>query len=347
MPHIRPKSVTIISGFLGAGKTTFLNEYIKSLKGTRPFIIENEFGKEGIDAGLIMAPGEDVFELNSGCLCCNLNEDFFDLLEILWERNEEFDELLIETTGIADPAAVAQPFLSSPHIENYYKLQRVICIVDAQLVDFELEETEEARKQIAFADIILINKSNTVRKEYLAELEMMLRNINPFATILSGNKEEGYPLEQIMKFDRRENDYKAALPEIPGTNMEQQCASHSPAEQHKEHHHHNISSLSFVFEEPFNLQLFEHRLLVFLNFQAKDIYRVKGFIRASDENHKIIVQSVANLLAITPGETCQTDEKPKSRLVFIGRNLKAKGLQKMLEQCLDKHHPVPLINKTI
>lgn len=339
------KPVTIISGFLGAGKTTFLNEYITYRKEVRPFIIENELGEEGIDTGLIVAPDSDVFELSNGCLCCSLNEDLFKLLHTLWKRNDEFDELVIETTGIADPAAIAQPFLVYPDIQKYYKLERVICIVDAQEIDFQLEETEEARKQIVSADIILINKTDTVRKEHLFDLEELLRNINPFATILTGDKQSGYPLEKIMALTRDDFDGKMTTTVEPAQHHDHDHShshSHHHADAtHDEFHHHSISSLSFVFDRPFNLDMFGHRLLVFLSLQAKNIYRVKGFIWANDEPQKVIVQSVAGALAITMGERWPSDEMPKSRLVFIGKDLTSKGLEKMLAQCLDKDFVSP------
>lgn len=337
------KPVTIISGFLGAGKTTFLNEYITYREGIRPFIIENELGEEGIDAGLIVTPGTDVFELNNGCLCCSLNEDLFGLLDALWKRNDEFDELIIETTGIADPATIAQPFLVYPEIEKCYRLERIICIVDAQQIDFQLEETEEARKQIVFADIILINKRDTVRKGHLSGLEELLRNINPFAAILSGDKESGYPLEKIMTLNRNDFDGKVSTSGQSDKNGEvsSNIAHIHMHTTHEEYHHHSISSLSFVFDRPFNLDLFGQRLLMFLNIQAKDIYRVKGFIWANEEPQKVIVQSVSNMLAITMGEKWPPEEMPKSRLVFIGKNLTSQGLKKMLAQCLDKDFIYP------
>jgi len=330
------KPVTIISGFLGAGKTSFLNEYLAFQKDRKPIIIENEFGKEGIDAGLIIAPDAGVFELNSGCLCCNLNEDLFDLLGVLWEKNQDFDELLIETTGIADPAAVAQPFMISAEIERYYKLERVICLVDARLIRFELEETQEARKQIAFADIIVINKCDMVATENIGALEELLRNINPFATIFSGSKNTGYPLKEIMALNRADFDSRlATYPQQSSADQADKSTYDQKEPAVKEHHHQGISSLSFVFERPFNLELFEHRLLMFLNFQAKDIYRVKGFVWVSGSNDKIIVQSVSNLLGITSGPEWPAEELRRSRIVFIGRDLKSKGLKDMLEQCLD------------
>jgi len=343
---IAAKPVTIISGFLGAGKTSFLNELIGTRKKSRPAIIENELGEEGIDGGLIVAPEGDIFELNSGCLCCSLNDDLIDLLGEMLERRDEFEELIIETTGIADPAGVAQPFLAIPEIARYFKLERVICIVDAQLIGMQLEHTSEARKQIAFADIILINKCDTADKAYLLMVKEILQNINPFARVFSGSRMSGYPIEKIMEINRSDFDNK--LPEMEEKHhdtvtvrTEKHIHHHKHEEHHhhdKEHHHHDISSMSFVFDRPFNLDLFEHRLLIFLNFQAQDIYRVKGFIHVAGDNQKKVVQSVSNLLAITPGTEWPIDEERKSRIVFIGKNLQSKGLRNMLAQCLDKSY---------
>lgn len=327
--NIEPKPVTIISGFLGAGKTSFLNEYIAQNKGIRHFIIENEFGKESIDAELIIAPDADVFELNSGCLCCNLNEDLFDVLKELWERNTEFDELIIETTGIADPANVAQPFIVIPEIKKYYSLSRVICIVDARLIKVQLKQTEEALKQIAFADIILISKTDMTDTGYLTELEALLHKISPYATILSGNKTTGYPVEKLLSLYRSDFDSKILAPD-----RDSEENNKISGKAHKEHHHQGISSLTFVFDKPFNLEIFYHRLLLLLNIQANDIYRIKGILWVKNEPEKMIVQSVGSILAITPGNSWGEDEHRKSKLVFIGRDLKSKGLGDFLTHCL-------------
>ncbi len=342
---IQAKPVTIISGFLGAGKTSFLNGLIAWRKAGRPAIIENELGDEGIDAGLIVAPDADIFELNSGCLCCSLNDELLDLLDAMLAKRDEFDELIIETTGIANPAGVAQPFMAVPEIARYFRLERVICIVDATLVASQLEQTREAREQIAFADIIVVNKCDMADQQYLSSVEDLLKNINPFAAVFSGSKVSGYPLDQIMCLTRSDFDNGLAAPE--GTHLDEHPASeshyHHDHSHEKEHHHHDITSLSFVFERPFNLELFEYRLMIFLNFQAKDIYRVKGYVWGKGEKRKRVVQSVAHLLAITEGQEWDNQQIPKSRIVFIGKDLKAKGLENMLTQCLDKsyvHQPI-------
>ncbi|MDQ1095878.1 MULTISPECIES: CobW family GTP-binding protein [Chryseobacterium] len=325
------KPVTIISGFLGAGKTTFLNELIVHKKNRRLFIIENEFGSEGIDAELIAAPHDGIFELNNGCLCCSLNEGFSDLLKTIWRRKSEFDELVIETTGIADPAMVALPFLANPNIESSYRLESVICVVDAQLIEQQLAETEDARRQIVFADLILMNKVDTVRNGHNKHLEALLQSINPSAVIRSGNRETGYPFTELLALSRNDFDHKIAM----------ECSSGNAAENeiengHQEHHHRGLSSLSFVFDEPFDLEWFQHRLMMFLRFQAKDIYRIKGVIWAMEEKHKVIVQSVSKMLAISQGNEWKTDEIRRSRMVFIGRDLKSKGIEQMLKQLLAK-----------
>lgn len=331
------KPVTILTGFLGAGKTSFLNQYLAFNRDSRPVIIENEFGEEGIDAGLILSQGNDVFELNSGCICCSLNEDFYDLLNLLETRKEEFDELVIETTGIADPATVAQPFLISPRIERNYRIERVICLVDALLVEYQLKETEEARKQIAFSDIIVINKCDAVRAGYVEQLKILLQNINPFATLFSGDTSNGYPMEAICRLSRA--DFNYAPPSRQGFSMARKGMTTQPGRLFSGSHthlHHDITSLSFLFNQPFDLALFERRLFVFLNFQASDIYRVKGILWVSDTPHKVVIQSVVNLMGVSLGNEWRAEEKKESRIVIIGKNLKVSGFEKMLHDCLDK-----------
>jgi len=288
------KPVTIITGFLGAGKTTFLNALIAYKKGQKLAVIENEYGQEGIDGELVIGTNDNLFELNNGCLCCTLNDDFYSLLEVLWNGKDEFDELVIETTGIANPASVAAPFLTNASVPYYYRLKRVICLVDARNVEQQLRETEEARNQISFSDILLITKTDMVGTDELTNLEKLLRAINPFAVVLSGNRDR-YPFDEIYNASRK------AVIQIS-----------TPKSQNRtfavqRHQHHDLVSLSFNFKEAFSLQALSHRLTVFLNFQAKDVYRVKGIFNVHDQPQKLIIQSVINDLAIAPGETWPDD----------------------------------------
>jgi G3E family GTPase len=329
-PHIKePIPVTILTGFLGAGKTTFLNAFIRFRKeaGHAPLIIENEYGQENIDSQLVIGADHGIFEFTNGCLCCDLNEELFELLAELWEKRAEFDELIIETTGIADPASVAIPFLTNPSIARGYRLERVVGLVDPGLIEWQLEQTEEARKQISFSDILLISRTEQLSPSRLKEVQILLQQLNPFARILSGNKLEGYPMEDINLF-LRDND---------NPHHQEAQDHHDHHDHHHHHHHHDIVSLSFRFTEPFDMPELEYRLLVFLQAQAKNIYRVKGIVYGEGQEKRIVVQSVGHFLGISEGNTWGADEERISRLVFIGKNLKAEGFEKFLRQCF--YHP--------
>ncbi|WP_183565186.1 CobW family GTP-binding protein [Mucilaginibacter sp. SP1R1] len=327
MTTTNPKQVTIITGFLGAGKTTFLNALIAYKKKYKLAVIENEYGQEGIDGELVIGADKNLFELNNGCLCCTLNDDFYSLLEVLWNGKEDFDELVIETTGIANPASVAAPFLTNASVPYYYKLKLVICLVDARNVEQQLSETEEARNQISFSDILLITKTDTVEADEIMRLQKLLRAINPFAVVLSGNHDR-YPFDEIFNTPRKAVIQVNLPSKKTGTF----------AVQHQRHQHHDLVSLSFNFKEPFDLQLLSHRLTVFLNFQAKDVYRVKGIFNVYNYPQKLIIQSVMNDLAIKPGEDWAPGTEKNSRIVFIGKNLQANGFEKLLKQCFHRYN---------
>jgi G3E family GTPase len=320
------KPVTIITGFLGAGKTTFLNALIAYKKDQKLAVIENEYGQEGIDGELVICTTDNLFELNNGCLCCTLNDDFYSLLEVLWNGKDEFDELVIETTGIANPASVAAPFITNASVPYYYKLKRVICLVDARNVEQQLQETEEARNQISFSDVLLITKTDMIDAEHLNRIEKLLRGINPFAVVLSGNQQH-YPFDEIYEAQRK----TVMQVNLPKT------SSRTFAPEHQRHQHQDLVSLSFNFKEPFDLQLLSHRLTVFLNFQAKDVYRVKGIFNINGQQQKIIIQSVMNDLAVAAGENWTNEAERNSRIVFIGKNLEPAGFEKMLKQCFYQH----------
>ncbi|WP_440135125.1 CobW family GTP-binding protein [Chitinophaga sancti] len=313
--QLQTKPVTIITGFLGAGKTTFLNELLMAEKKGKYAIIENEFGKESIDGELVMEISDNIFEMSSGCLCCNLNEDLVDLLIDLSKKSGNFEELIIETTGIADPSSVALPFLIDPLVSRYYQLQRVICLVDARNIAHELATTEEARKQISFSDVLLISKTDLVTPEELAALQTLLKEINPFAVILSGTKEH-FPHQEIMAYTRNQSEH------------------YNGEEQTKEKHHHSLSSLTLTFDEPFDIPKLKHTMMVFMAVQSADIYRVKGIVYGFGETEKFVLQSVAEYLAIAPGKPWEDGEVKRSKIVLIGKNLKMKGFEQLLSHAL-------------
>jgi G3E family GTPase len=315
------KKVTILTGFLGAGKTTFLNQFLKYHQDKKMAIIENEFGEENIDNELIINVDDDLIAMNNGCLCCTLNDNLYELLGALLDRKEEFDELVIECTGIADPAEVAAPFMTHPAFKKEFALQQVICLVDAEQIKQQLHQTEEAIKQISFSSVVIINKTDLVTEEQLENLQADIQSISPFSSIVRGNKTQ-YDFETIMQlplFQERENEVKTHL--------------------HEHHHHHKhgeITTLSLRYDKAFEIGSLYHRLLQLLLFQSKDIFRIKGVIYTDEKDKKIILQSVGKRLTLEEGKTWQPDEPRISRIVVIGKNLIPEIFEKMLYHCLKK-----------
>ncbi|MEM7299195.1 MAG: GTP-binding protein, partial [Bacteroidota bacterium] len=191
------KKVTLITGFLGSGKTTFLNHLIRERSSERMLVIENEVGKCNVDGALVESGVEEVVELTAGCLCCSLSDGLLDVLEVVSAKQDQFDRLIIETTGVADPSSIVQVFLADPMVGRFFELEQVICVADAGLVEDWLEETEEALRQIVMADVILLNKADTVSENYLPVLTQRMQGINPHALILNGANGR-FPITQIL-----------------------------------------------------------------------------------------------------------------------------------------------------
>ncbi|UII30263.1 GTP-binding protein [Fulvivirga ulvae] len=332
MNNNKQKPVTLLTGFLGAGKTTLLNAYLTHHPDVRFAIVENEIGEEGIDGELVLQSADTLVEMNNGCICCTLNDNFYDILDDLSSRDSTWDELLIEATGIADPAGIALPFLSNPTIAQNFKLQRVICLIDVSVIEDQLRETEEAVKQIAFSDVLLLNKTDQVQPEYLNGLQQMLEKINPMAQVLRGCI-DNYPLDEISAFVREQDEE-----ELPahGQGHHRHHEDHHPHDHDHHHWHSDIHAISFTFTEPFDADALAHRLNVFLLFQSSSVYRAKGIFYDPEESRKVIVQSVGNSLLISPGKVWKEGEEKVSRMVFIGKKLIPKGFEKMLRQCIRK-----------
>ncbi|MGF7079626.1 CobW family GTP-binding protein [Mucilaginibacter sp. UYCu711] len=331
------KPVSIITGFLGAGKTTVLNQIIRERPETRYAIIENEIGQESIDAELILKNQEDIIELNDGCLCCSLSDGLFDILNALWDRKAEWDELIIEATGIADPAGIAQPFLVNPQIRAAFVLQRVICVVDVQLIEDQLRETDETIRQISFSDIILLNKTENISDSDLNNLKDTLGKINPFATIIVSNRSD-LQIDTLLNHERSSNFAKnpkiinskfGALSLSPSILLNKQSAI-TPGVNYK-HHHSNIVTLFIKFKGYLNIRELEHRLYVFLVFQSKDVYRIKGIINVKDAEEKFIIQSVVKSVAISSGSRWETGEERENKIIIIGKNLVIEPFEKLFK----------------
>lgn len=328
------KSITILTGFLGAGKTTFLNHLIKKNPDTRYAIIENEFGEQGIDSELILRPDDTIVELNNGCLCCTLNDNLYDILNELFERKDEFDEIIIEATGVADPTGLAEPFVSHPLIKEFFPLQGIICLVDSEQVEQHIQNTEEAIKQITFSDVLLLNKSDLVSEEQLEQLSEKMQRLNPLAQIVLGNKNE-FPAIDLVKQNTQLEELFA--PKNTPEKLAKKEKSFPVKKPHSHHHHDHteeVNSQSFIIDQPFDYEVLDRHFFKYLTFQSKDLYRMKGFVWVAGSEEQYLIQSVGKRLDFEKKRAWKTDEKKQSILVFIGKNLEREGLENLLNNCL-------------
>ena len=322
------KPTTILTGFLGAGETTYLNHLLSSKPNTRFAIIENEYGEQSIDSELIIRAEDDIIELNNGCLCCTLNDNLYDILNTLFTRRAEYDEIIIEATGVADPRGLAEPFIIHHSIKKQFPLTGVICLVDAELIEDQLQETEEAIHQITFSDVLLVNKTDLVSEQYLGELTQRLRQLNPLAKVIFGNQ-DAFPV--IGKIER-DGELDAIFDQSKHSSN-----NNFPVQKPPHHHHHEhtkVVSHTILFDQPFDEQKLRHRLMVYLNFQSKGLYRMKGLIWMNESDDQYLLQSVSKQLNISQKRHWQLTEKRQSIIVFIGKDIQLKGLEKMLRQCL-------------
>lgn len=327
--------ITILTGFLGSGKTTFLNHLIEKNSNIRYAIIENEFGEQSIDSELILRPSEAaIVELNNGCLCCTLNDNLYDILNELFDRREEFDEIVIEATGVADPVGLAEPFVAHSLIKEQFPLKGIICLVDSELIEEQIENSEEAIQQITFSDMLLLNKSDLVSDSTLMNLKQKMHNLNPLAKIFSGNK-DSFPEIDLTQEDTKieelflQNKLKLKLSEKE---------LNFPLQKPHSHHHHKhtekVNSQTFIFDKPFNYAKLENQLFIYLTLQAKDLYRMKGLVWMQGSEQQYVVQSVGKRLDFEKKQAWKTDTKKQSIIIFIGKNLQRKGLEKLLNRCL-------------
>lgn len=329
--------VTILTGFLGAGKTTLLNHLIKKNKDIKFAIIENEFGDIGIDNELVVDVDNGIFEMSNGCICCTLNGELVQTLADLVESDKHFDHLIVETTGIAEPDGVASAFVAEPAIQSRFRLDATICLVDAHHAEDILKEREEAKRQITFADYIVINKAGEVSKEYLPELENILKKVNSFASIEHCDYgQTKHALLNLHAYDAEQLEKKldAAYSHNHHHPEGEECSEHCHHEHKHEHKHDDIVTQSFIIKEDLDVLKFRHWLNVLLMIQGKHLYRVKGIMNFRYQENKTIVQSVKQMCVFTSGEKWKEGEVKNTKIVFIGKHLRRDILEKQLKNCL-------------
>ena len=330
--------VTVLTGYLGAGKTTLLNRILSENHGKKYAVVVNEFGEIGIDNDLIVESDEEVFEMNNGCVCCTVRGDLIRVVEGLMKRPGGFDGILVETTGLADPAPVAQTFFMDDEVKARSKLDAVVTVADAKHLTQRLADSHEAQEQIGFADVILLNKVDLVTAEELAVVEKRIRAINPHAAI-HRTERCAIPLTQVL--DRGAFDLDRILsldPEfLDGHNHDH---DHDHDHDHHHHHHHDdhiaASGIGSVALRAGTLdpKVFFPWIDRVTQEQGPDILRLKGILSFKDDEERYVLQGVHMIVEGNHQRAWKDGEKRESRLVFIGRNLDAGKLTTQFEACL-------------
>lgn len=313
--------VTLLTGFLGAGKTTLLNRILSENHGKRYAVIVNEFGEVGIDNDLIVNAEEEIFEMNNGCICCTVRGDLIRIIDGLMKRRGQFDGILIETTGLADPAPVAQTFFVDEDVRKSTKLDAVVTVVDAMHLAKALEHAHEAQEQIAFADIVLLNKVDLVEPGELDALRRRISAINPVATI---RETERCNVELSEVLGRNAFNLERIL------EVEPEFLDGGHDHEHDDH----VSSLSLSTAQPLDPGVFLHWITTIVQTIGTDILRMKGIIAFPDDPDRFVVQSVHMLIEGAHQRPWREEEPRTSRLVFIGRNLPKELLRAGFAQCL-------------
>jgi len=319
---MQPIPVTVLTGYLGAGKTTLLNRILTEQHGKKYAVIVNEFGEIGIDNDLVVNADEEVFEMNNGCICCTVRGDLIRILCGLMKRRNKLDAILIETTGLADPAPVAQTFFVDDEVREFAKLDAIITVVDAKFLNARLEDSHEAEEQIAFADIILLNKSDLVSQNELAIVERRVRSINAYAKLHHTQKCE-IDVEELLGRGAFDLDRILEL---------------EPEFLNEDHHDHDddIQSYSFETNQPLIHEKFQRWISGLVASKGRDILRSKGILAFTNEPRRFVFQGVHMLLDGDLQRPWQKDETRESRLVFIGRNLDREDLRNGFESCIAK-----------
>ncbi|MFM7888510.1 MAG: CobW family GTP-binding protein [Pseudanabaena sp.] len=311
--------VTVLTGYLGAGKTTLLNRILTHEHGKKVAVIVNEFGEVGIDHKLVVNADEEIFEMNNGCICCTVRGDLIRIITNLMRRRDKFDHLVIETTGLADPAPVIQTFFVDEDVSTKTKLDAVVTVVDAKHIS-QHWDAEEVQEQIAFADIILLNKTDLVSEAELEDLEKRIRAMNLMSKIYRTQNSEidmdavlgvgAFELERALQID----------PEFLGEDAHE--------------HDDTVKSVAIVEEGELYLPKVNDWISTLLREQGVDIFRMKGILNIKGIDERFVFQGVHMLFDGTRDRLWQPHEKRQNELVFIGRNLDAEKLKAEFLACL-------------
>lgn len=346
--------VTIITGFLGSGKTTLLNHILTNQQGVKTAVLVNEFGEIGIDNELIISTDEDMVELNNGCICCTINNDLVNAAYKILERQDAIDYLVVETTGLADPLPVAMTFLGT-ELRDMTRLDSIITVVDSENFSLDLFNSQAAYSQIAYGDIILLNKADLVSEEKLSDLETRIREMKEGSRILRTTRAE-VPLPVILSVGLFESDQYFETTDggqkAEGQHDHHAHGSHHDSDHHDhstcdhdhghcehdhdhEHHAHShhleedgFTSVSFQSDRPFEIKKFQH----FLDHQLpENVFRAKGILWFKESPKRHIFHLSGKRFSL---DDADWNSEPKNQLVLIGQNLDHDTLKINIERCL-------------
>jgi G3E family GTPase len=307
--------VTVLTGFLGAGKTTLLNRILTAEHGRRVAVIVNEFGEVGIDHHLLISSEQEIVEMSNGCICCTVRGDLLRSLFQLLDHRSKFDTLMIETTGLADPAPVVQTFFIDERIRSEFQLNGVVTVVDSKHIWQQIDHSIEAREQIAFADLVLLNKLDLINPEDLQELEYKIRNLNGAARIYQTRNSE-VEIDKVL-------DLRSVAVEVKAQNHDQ---NHSHTE--------DISTVSIVTPGDLDGLKVSQWFRVLLTASGPNIMRMKGILNLRNDPDQFVFQGVHLLFEGRPGRQWAADEERLNRLVFIGRDLNAEKITQGFKGCI-------------
>ncbi|KAA0972123.1 GTP-binding protein [Aureimonas fodinaquatilis] len=354
--------VTVLTGYLGSGKTTLLNRILTGDHGKRYAVIVNEFGEIGIDNDLIVETDEEIYEMNNGCICCTVRGDLVRVVEGLVKRKGRFDAIIVETTGLADPVPVAQTFFMDDDVRARTRLDAVVALVDARHLPLRLKDSREAEDQIAFADVVIVNKTDLVSADELAAVEATVKAINPHAILhraeradiaLSHVLDQGaFDLKRILENDPSflESAEHAHDDHVCGPDCDHDHHHHDHGHDHHGHHHHEhdhhdhhhdaaspihdvtVTSISLMGGELDEMRFFPW-IQALTQSEGPNILRLKGILAFAGDQDRYVIQGVHMIIEGDHQRAWRDDEKRQSRLVFIGRDLDRKRLEEGFLAC--------------
>lgn len=343
--------VTVLTGYLGAGKTTLLNRILSEPHGKKFAVIVNEFGEIGIDNDLVVGADEEIFEMNNGCICCTVRGDLIRIIEGLMKRKGKFDAILVETTGLADPAPVAQTFFVDADVEAAARLDAVVTVADAKWLSQRLKDAPEAKNQIAFADVILLNKIDLVSPEELREVKRRIRAINPYAklhetvncsvpfeAVLGRN---AFDLDRILEIEPEFLEVEEEDHDHHDHDGHHHDHDHRHEDQHHDGHKHGLKhfhdeemqSVALSIDGDVDPEKFLPWLNTYVQTEGPSILRSKGIVAFKSEPKRFVFQGVHMILEGDLQRDWKPGEPRCSRVVFIGRKLKEDEIREGFLAC--------------